>query len=54
MYFENEVGPGPLQSSLQQTCTHQESQTMKTESKHSQWPTLYVLGLLAARMFVKR
>ena len=46
-YFENEARPGVLQSRVQQTCTLQEFQIIRAESKHSVWSTLYSVGILA-------
>ena len=47
-HFENEVGPGVFQSSVQQPF----AQSTKTELKHSQLITFYDFGNLAARVFV--
>ena len=51
-YFGNEVGPGVLQSSIQQACFQQECQTTKAASKkHSQWSELWAFGIFAELIF---
>ena len=35
MYFEKEVGPGVLQTIIQQRCTQQEFMTIRAKSRHS-------------------
>ena len=52
-YFENEVGPGMLQSSIKETFILKEIQTTRIESiatnTCSQWPKTADLSILAAR-----
>ena len=53
-YFENEVEPGVVQSSVERTCTQEEFHIKLTESKCNHWPTLFAFGILAAVVFVER
>ena len=52
--FENEVGPGMLQSSIQQTYNLQIIQRIRTEMTHNQLHMVCAFGILAALVFVKR
>ena len=51
-YFENEVVPGLLQTSVQQICYLQQFQTRKTGSKHGQWPGFLPLAFLQKARFL--
>ena len=51
--FGKEVGPGVLQSNVQQTCTLQEFQTTTTQSRNSQWLMPCALGIYEVVMFIE-
>ena len=52
-HFENEVGPGVLWSSNQQTYNLQKFRTTRTESTYNQLHVVCAFGILAALMFVE-
>ena len=52
-HFENEAGPGVLQSNVQQSYTLQKILTERTESTHNLWQILFIFGNLAALEFVE-
>ena len=52
-YFENEVGPEELQSSIQETYNLQNFRTTRTESKHNQLLVVCAFDILAVLVFVK-
>ena len=54
MHFENEAGPGVLESTIQQTYSLQKILTKRTESTHNWWQILLIFGNLAALEFVER
>ena len=54
MYFENEVGSGELQSSIQKPCILQECQRNKIRVIESVWTLFELPEILARRMSVER
>ena len=53
MHFENEAGPGVLESTIQQTHTLQKILTERTELTHNLWQMLLIFENLATLEFVE-
>ena len=53
MYFENEVGPGVLQSSVQQTCNLQKFHITRAESTNKQFIVVCASDILPALVFLE-
>ena len=51
--FANEFEPGVLHSSVQQTRTPQEFNTIRTELRNSQWLMLCALGICVVSVFIE-